>query len=63
MESGQSKEFYGLNVGTMGLPKALKGYGSRGIVVPLTLFKGRILGQTLRNYCSAAGKSPCAFAK
>jgi group II intron reverse transcriptase/maturase len=57
VESGQSKEFYGLNVGTMGLPKALKGYGSRGIVVPLTLFKGRILGQTLRNYCSDAGNS------
>lgn len=57
MESGQSKEFYGLNVGTMGLPKALKGYGSRRIVVPLTLFKGRILGQTLRNYCCDAGNS------
>jgi len=53
VESGQSKEIYGLNVGTMGLPKALKGYGSRGIVVPLN--KGRILGQTLRNYSSAAG--------
>lgn len=53
MESGQSKENYGLNVGTMGLPKALKGYGSRGFVVPLN--KGRILGQTLRNYSSAAG--------
>ena len=57
MESGQSKEYYGLNVGTMGLPKALIGYGSRGIVVPLTLFKGRILGQTLRNYCSDAGNT------
>lgn len=53
MESGQSKEYYGLKVGTMGLPKALKGYGSRGIVVPL--FKGRILGHNLRNYSSAAG--------
>jgi len=53
VESGQSKENYGLNVGTMGLPKALTGYGSRGIVVPLN--KGRILGQTLRNYSSAAG--------
>jgi len=53
VESGQSKENYGLNVGTMGLPKALKGYGSRGFVVPLN--KGRILGQTLRNYSSAAG--------
>lgn len=53
MESGQSKEYYELNVGTMGLPKALKGYGSRGIVVPL--LKGRILGQNLRNYSSAAG--------
>jgi retron-type reverse transcriptase len=57
VESGQSKEFYGLNVGTMGLPKALKGYGSRRIVVPLTLFKGRILGQTLRNYSCDAGNS------
>ena len=57
VESGQSKEFYGLNVGTMGLPKALKGYGSRRIVVPLTLFKGRILGQTLRNYSCDAGNT------
>lgn len=34
MESGQSKEKIGLNVGTMGLPKATNGHGSRGIILP-----------------------------
>lgn len=70
MESGQSKEKYGLNVGTLGLPKARNGYGSRGIVIPLNYFglynttkvvlssywkRGRILGQNIRNNSSAAG--------
>jgi group II intron reverse transcriptase/maturase len=70
VESGQSKEKIGLNVGKMGLPKAPNGYGSRGIVLPLNYFGlynttkvvkssnwkgGRILGQTLRNKSSAAG--------
>jgi len=54
----------------MGLPKATKGYGIRGIVVPINYFslcnatkvvmssnwkKGRILGQIFRNNSSAAG--------
>jgi hypothetical protein len=70
VESGQSKEKYGLNVGTMGLPKARNGYGNRGIVIPLNHFglynttkvvmssywkRERILGQNIRNYSSAAG--------
>jgi group II intron reverse transcriptase/maturase len=70
VESGQSKEKYGLNVGTMGLSKATNGYGSRGIVIPLNHFglynttkvvmssywkRGRILGQNIRNNSSAAG--------
>jgi len=70
VESGQSKEKKGLNVGTMGLPKATNGYGSRGIIIPLNNFslyntakvvmssnwkRERILGQIIRKNSNAAG--------
>lgn len=66
-ESRQSKENLRINVGTTGLSKAINGYGSRGIIVPLNFLGfsktglkgpvtwGRIPGQWRRNYSDTAG--------
>lgn len=69
VEKGQSKGNLRINDGTKGLPKAINGYGNRGIIVPSvsimrksnelknSVALGRIPGQWNCNHSSTAGDS------
>lgn len=55
VQSGQPKENINIITRTTGLPKARKGYGNRGFVVPVNLERNP--GYNLRTFASGAGTS------